>query len=81
MFFYILQKKWFLFLRFWANQKKKKESVGRDHVGSSLGDEDIKLENLLSKRMRDQRCEWPDKHDFPYLLYMDGTQAARSIAE
>jgi hypothetical protein len=29
-------------------------------------------ENLLSCRMRHQRCVWHGKHDFPYLLYMDG---------
>jgi hypothetical protein len=28
-------------------------------------------ENLLSKRMRHQRCLWHCKHDFPYLLYAD----------
>ena len=29
-------------------------------------------ESLLSPRMRHQRCVWHGKHDFPYLLYMDG---------
>lgn len=27
---------------------------------------------LLSRRMRDQRCLWHGKHDFPYILYADG---------
>lgn len=27
---------------------------------------------LLSRRMRDQRCMWHGKHDFPYILYEDG---------
>ena len=27
-----------------ANSKEKEESVGRDHAGSSLGDQDTKLE-------------------------------------
>jgi hypothetical protein len=30
------------------------------------------VENLRSSRMRDQRCVWHGKHDFPYILYMDG---------
>ena len=29
-------------------------------------------ENLLSSRMRHQRCLWHGKHDFPYILYADG---------
>ena len=29
-------------------------------------------ENLLSSRMRHQRCLWHGKHDFPYILYTDG---------
>jgi hypothetical protein len=27
---------------------------------------------LLSRCMRDQRCMWHSKHDFPYILYEDG---------
>lgn len=30
------------------------------------------VENLLSGRMRDQRCVWHGKHEFPYILYLDG---------
>jgi hypothetical protein len=30
------------------------------------------VENLLSSRMRDQRCVWHGKHEFPYILYLDG---------
>jgi hypothetical protein len=30
------------------------------------------VENLLSSRMRDQRCVWHGKHDFPYILYTEG---------
>jgi hypothetical protein len=29
-------------------------------------------ENLLSSRMRHQRCMWHGKHDFPYILYTEG---------
>jgi transposase-like protein len=29
-------------------------------------------ENLLSRRMRHQRCMWHGKHDFPYILYTEG---------
>ena len=28
--------------------------------------------NLLSGRMRHQRCMWHGKHDFPYILYTEG---------
>jgi hypothetical protein len=34
------------------------------------------VENLLSSRMRDQRCMWHGKHDFPYILYADGLKKA-----
>jgi len=30
------------------------------------------VENLLSSQMRDQRCVWHGKHDFPYILYTEG---------
>jgi hypothetical protein len=30
------------------------------------------VENLLSSQMRDQRCVWHGKHDFPYILYTAG---------
>ena len=29
-------------------------------------------QNLLSRRMRHQRCMWHGKHDFPYILYTEG---------
>lgn len=30
------------------------------------------VEALLHSRMRDQRCMWHGKHDFPYILYAEG---------
>ena len=33
-------------------------------------------ENLLSSRMRHQRCVWHGKRDFPYLLYADELKKA-----
>ncbi|RPJ12397.1 MAG: hypothetical protein EHM37_09160 [Deltaproteobacteria bacterium] len=33
-------------------------------------------ENLLSNRMRHQRCVWHGKRDFPYLLYADDLKKA-----
>jgi hypothetical protein len=30
------------------------------------------VQALLSRRMRDQRCVWHGKHDFPYILYTEG---------
>ena len=33
-------------------------------------------ENLLSNRMRHQRCVWHGKRDFPYLLYADELKKA-----
>jgi hypothetical protein len=46
-------------------------NYGKLRVLFSDGETGI-AENLLSKRMRHQRCVWHGKHDFPYLLYMDG---------
>jgi len=32
-------------------------------------------ESLLSRRMRHQRCMWHGKHDFPYILYTEGSRS------
>jgi len=49
----------------------KRLTYARLRVLFSDGEPGI-VESLLSGRMRDQRCMWHGKHDFPYILYSEG---------
>jgi hypothetical protein len=58
----------------WKHIRKdlaKRLNYGKLRVLFSDGEPGI-AENLLSRRMRHQRCVWHGKHDFPYILYTDG---------
>jgi hypothetical protein len=52
-------------------QLAKRLDYSRLRVLFSDGEPGI-AENLLSPRMRHQRCVWHGKHDFPYMLYTEG---------
>jgi hypothetical protein len=58
----------------WKHIRKdlvKRLDYARLRVLFSDGEAGI-AENLLSRRMRHQRCMWHGKHDFPYILYTEG---------
>lgn len=66
----------------WAEIRKQLEErldYGKLEVLFSDGGEGIE-ENLLRDGMKNQRCQWHGKRDFPYILYSDGLKKPDQIA-